>query len=100
MHQWWSQWNYLTGIDIILQAMDSQTCGRYALFSQKARAQEQTYQDFLGRWSTDNLVLNDHKVAQELKRVIKRELQDKVDAQPDGQSNVSLKALILCNRCS
>ena len=31
-----------------------------------------------------NLVLNDHKVAEDLKRVIKRELQDEVDAQPDG----------------
>ena len=43
----------------------------------------------LGRWSIDNLVLNDHKVAEDLKRVIERELQDEVDARPDGQSNVS-----------
>ena len=51
-----------------IQAMDGQTCGHYALFFLKARAQGHTYQDFLGRWSSDNLVLNDHKVAQELKR--------------------------------
>ena len=43
----------------------------------------------LRRWSIDNLVLNDHKVAEDLKRVIERELQDEVDARPDGQSNVS-----------
>ena len=27
LHQWWSQWKYLTCSDITLQAMDSQTCG-------------------------------------------------------------------------
>ena len=27
LHQWWSQWKYLTRSDITLQAMDSQTCG-------------------------------------------------------------------------
>ena len=55
---------------------------------------------FGGRWSTNNLVLNDHKVAQDLKRVIKRELQDEVGARPDGQSNVSRQVFILCNQCS
>ena len=50
LHQWWSQWKYLTRSDITLQAMDSQTCGHYALFSLKARARGQTYQDFLGRF--------------------------------------------------
>ena len=54
--------------------MDSQTCGHYTLFFLKARAQRQTYQDFLGRWSIDNLVLNDYKVTEDLKRVIEREL--------------------------
>ena len=76
LHQWWSQWKYLTLSDITLQAMDSQTCDHYALFFLKARAQGQTYQKFLGRWSSDNLVLNDHKVAEDLKRVITRESQD------------------------
>ena len=82
------------------KATDSQTCGHYVLFFLKARAQGQTYEDFLERWSTNNLVLNDHKVAQDLRRVIKRELQDKVDARPDGQSNVSRQAFILYNKCS
>ena len=72
----------------------------YALFFLKARAQGQTYQDFLGRWSSDNLVLNDHKVAEDLKRVFKRELQDEVDARPNGQKNVSRQAFLLCNHCS
>ena len=74
LHQWWSQWKYLTRSDMTLQAMDNQTCGHYALFFLKARAQGQTYQDVLGHWSTDYFVLNYHKVAQELKRVIKRQL--------------------------
>ena len=73
LHQWWSQWKYLTRSDITLQTMDSKTCGHYALFFLKARARGQTYQDSLGRWSIDNLVLNDRKVAEDLKRVIKRE---------------------------
>ena len=79
--------------------MDSQTCGHYALFFLKAPAQGHTYEEFLGRWSCDNLVLNDHKVAEQLKRVIKRELQDEVDARPDGQKNVSRQAFMLCNHC-
>ena len=45
-------------------------------------------------------MLNDHKVAEDLKRVVKRELQDEVDARPDGQSNVSRQAFMLCNHCS
>ena len=80
--------------------MDSQTCGHFALFFLKGRAQGQTYQDVLGRWSIDNLLLNDHKVAEDLKWVIKRELQDEVDARPDGQSNESRQAFVLCNHCS
>ena len=79
--------------------MDSQTCGNYALFFLKARAQGQTCQDLLGRWSIDNLVLNDRKVAENLKRVIKRELQDVLDARPDGQSNLSRQAFMLSNHC-
>ena len=101
MHQWWNQWKYLMICsDITLQAMDSQTCGHYALFFLKARAHGQTYQDFLDCWSIDNLVLNNHKVAEDLKRVIKRELQDKVDALPEGQRNVSRQACMLCNHRS
>ena len=82
-----------------IQAMDSQTCGQYALFFMKAWAQGQTYQNFLGPRSSDNLVLNDHKVAQELKGVIKRELRGEVDAKPGGQSNVSRQAFITCDGC-
>ena len=48
LQKWWSQWKYLIRSDITLQAMDSQTCGHYALFFLKTRAQGQTYQDFLG----------------------------------------------------
>ena len=49
---------------------------------------------------SDNLVLNDHKVADQLKRVIKQELQDEVDARPDGQKNVSRQAFLLCHQCN
>ena len=63
LHQWWRQWKYLARSDITLQAMDNQACGHFALFFLKARAQGQIDQEFLGRWSCDNLVLNDHKVA-------------------------------------
>ena len=99
LHQWWGQWKHLIRSDMTLQALDSQTCGHYALFFLKARAQGQSYQEFLGQWSCDNLVLNDHKVAEQLKRVIKQELQDEVDARPDGQKNVSRQAFMLCNHC-
>ena len=44
-------------------------------------------------------MLNDHKVAERLKRVIKQELQDEVDARPDGQKNVSRQTFMLCNPC-
>ena len=39
-------------------------------------------------------MLNDHKVAEEFKRVIKRELQDEVDAKPDRQSNVIMLCVV------
>ena len=38
LHQLLGQWKYLTRSDITLQAMDSQTCGHYALFFLKAKA--------------------------------------------------------------
>ena len=44
-------------------------------------------------------MLNDQKVAEQLKQVIKQELQDEVDARPDGQKNVSRQAFMLCNKC-
>ena len=100
LHQWWGQWKYLTRSYMTLQAMESQTCGHYALFFLKARAQGRSYQEFLSQWSCDNLVLNDHKVAEQLKRVIKQELQDEVDARPDGQKNVSRQAFMLCHQCN
>ena len=99
LHQWWRQWKHLIRSDMTLKAMDSQTCGHYALFNLKARAQGQSYQEFLSQWSCDNLVLNDHKVVERLKRVIKQELQDEVDARPDGQKNVSRQAFMFCNPC-
>ena len=48
LHQWWSQWKYLTRSDMTIQALDSQTCGHYALFILKAGAQGHSYQAFFG----------------------------------------------------
>ena len=41
-----------------IQAMDSQTCGHYALMFLKAKARGSTFQEFLGQWNSQNLVLN------------------------------------------
>ena len=40
----------------------------------KAKAHGSTFQDFLAQWNKQNLVLNDSRVAQSLKRLIKEEL--------------------------
>ena len=40
----------------------------------KAKAHGSTFGDFLGQWNKKNLVLNDSRVAQSLKRLIKEEL--------------------------
>ena len=45
-------------------------------------------------------MLNNQKVAEQLKRVIKQEVQDEVDARPEGgQKNVNRQAFMLCNPC-
>lgn len=42
-----------------IQAMDSQTCGHYALMFLKAKVRGSKFQEFLAQWSSQNLVLND-----------------------------------------
>ena len=44
---------------VSLQAVDSQTCGHYALMFLKARAHGNAFQDFLAQWNKQNLVSND-----------------------------------------
>lgn len=90
LHAWWAQWKYLTRSDQTIQALDSQTCGHYVLMFLKAKARGCTFQEFLSRWNSYNLVINDRRVAQDLKRLIKEELYDTLNGSPSrGQSSVS-----------
>ena len=50
-----------------IQAMDSETCGHYALMFLKAKAGGSSFQEFLAQWNSNNLVLNDQHVSQSLK---------------------------------
>lgn len=59
LQAWLAQWKEMVSSDMTLQAIDSQTCGHYALMFLKARALGNTFQDFLVQWNKQNLVLND-----------------------------------------
>ena len=76
LHRWLNQWTDIRSSDQTLQAMDSLTCGHYALFFLKARARHASFQDFLAQWHSDNLVLNDRRVAEKLQRLIKTEVSE------------------------
>ena len=56
--------------------MDSFTCRHYALFFLKAKARHASFQDFLAQWHSNNLVLNDRRVGEQLQRLIKTELTE------------------------
>ena len=71
-----SQWKEIIRSDQALQAMDSFMCGHYALFFLKAKARHASFQDFLAQWHSNNLVLNDKRVADQLQRLIKTELTE------------------------
>ena len=51
-------------------------CGHYALFFLKAKARHASFQDFLAPWHSNNLMLNDRRVADQLQRLIKTELTE------------------------
>ena len=74
LQAWLAQWKEVVFSDMTIQALDSQTCGHYVLMFLKAKAHGSTFQDFLAQWNKQNLVLNDSRVAQSLKRLIKEEL--------------------------
>ena len=76
LQAWLRQWKMLMSSQQTLQAADSYTCGHYALFFLKARAQQISFRDFLAEWDTDNLVLNDKRVADKLQRIIKTEVSE------------------------
>ena len=46
LQAWFKQWKEVITSDHTLQAMDSQTCGHYALLFLKAKAKHQSFQDF------------------------------------------------------
>ena len=76
LQAWLKQWKDIISSEQSLQAMDSYTCGHYTLFFLKARARHVSFQDFLAEWDSDNLVLNDRRVADKLQRLIKTEVSE------------------------
>ena len=69
--------------------MDSYTCGHYALLFLKAKARNDSFQEFLAQWHCYNLVLNNRRVGEKIQRLIKTELtRSDLSRQ---QSNVSRK---------
>ena len=76
LQAWFNQWDELRRSEQTLQAMDSFTCGHYALFFLKARARHVSFRDFLAQWHSHNLVLNDRRVAEQLQRLIKIEVTE------------------------
>ena len=76
LQPWLNQWPALIRSDETLQAMDSFTCGHYALFFLEAKARHVSFQDFLAQWHATNFVLNDTRVADQLQRLIKTDLTE------------------------
>ena len=74
LQAWLGQWKELVSSNMTIQALDSQTCGHYALMCLKAKAHGRYFSRSLAQWNKQNLVFNDSRVAQSLKRLIKEEL--------------------------
>ena len=87
LQAWFKQWKEVITSDHTLQAMDSQTCGHYALLFLKAKARNESFQDFLAQWNSQNLVLNDRRAGGKIQRLIKTQLSRKELS--CKQSNVS-----------
>ena len=49
LHRWWSQWNDIRNSEQTMKALDSKTCGHYALIFLKAKARGSGFQDFLAQ---------------------------------------------------
>jgi len=92
--KWIKQWKYVVTSDMTLQAMDSQTCGHYALMFLKAKARGATFQEFLSQWYHGDYVGNDHIVANRLKQDIERVLDED---ESYNQKNVSRYRFCYCN---
>lgn len=76
LQAWFNQWKDIRRSEQTLQALDSFTCGHYALFFLKARARHTSFRDFLAQWHAHNVVLNDRRVAEQLQRLIKLEVTE------------------------
>ena len=63
------------------------SCVTYALLVLKAKARNESFQDFLAQWNSQNLVLNDRGAGEKIQCLIKTQLSRKeLSCQ---QSNVS-----------
>ena len=99
LQRWFKQWKHVVQNQDTLQALDSQTCGHYALIYLKSRARGYSMQDFLSRWRGDNLVLNDHRVSQEIRNLIKQDLDEEDTLPPSVQTNRSRQCFVTCHEC-
>ena len=98
LQRWFKQWKHVVQNQDTLQALDSQTCGHYALIYLKSRARGYSMQDFLSRWRGDNLVLND-RVSQEIRNLIKQELDEEDTLPLSVQTNRSRQCFVTCHDC-
>ena len=74
LQAWFNKWPTRMTSNKPLQSLDTFTCGHYAILFLKARARNQSFEDFLQPWSNDNFVLNDLKAGEAIDRLIKKEL--------------------------
>ena len=99
LQRWFKQWKHLVQNQDTLQALDSQTCGHYALMYLKSRARGASMHDFLSRWRGDTLVLNDVRVSQEIRHLIKQDLDEEDTLPPSVQTNRSRQCFVTCHDC-
>ena len=99
LQRWLKQWKHLVQNQDTLQALDSQTCGHYAILYLKARVRGQRLQDFLARWRGDTLVLNDVRVSQDIQTLIKQALDEEDTLPPTVQTNRSRQYFVTCQQC-
>ena len=99
LQKWFSQWKHVLQNQDTLQALDSQTCGHYAIMYLKDRARGFSLQEFLSRWRGDNLVINDFLVAQEIRNLIKEGLDEEDGPGRRTQTNGSRQAFMSCHNC-
>ena len=56
-------------------------------------------QDFLSRWRGDTLVLNDVRVSQDIRNLIKQDLDEEDTLPPSVQTNRSRQFFVTCQTC-